>query len=164
MIDLSQDILTYGVEWCILSIFIKRTMRCPLRCPVSESGLRIILPMPGSLLFDSYLYLGISGSFFHVTFLPFDVAFCSDNNSIHARCGFYANDSLNCPTLRLCWNSPTKISWFGWETLIVYPLNLVKYSLGDSECPYRTLNKLVVDTFLCFLAEKCCTIFLVKSW
>lgn len=37
------------------------------------------------------------------------------------------------------------------------------YSHGDSEGLWHTLKRLVVDTFLCLLAEKCWTIFQAKS-
>lgn len=78
--------------------------------------------------------------------------------------GFYDNDSMKWPAFSLFWKAPTNISWFGWETFMVSSLNLAKYSRRYSEVPSRTLNKLVVVTSLCLLVEKCCTIFLIRSW
>lgn len=76
---------------------------------------------------------------------------------------FWARDSL-WPALRPSWKAPTNISWFGWETFMVYSLKRAMYSQRDSEGPRRTLNRLVVDTFLCFLYAKCWTILRLKFW
>ena len=78
--------------------------------------------------------------------------------------GFWAKDSLECSAFRPFWRAPTNIYWFGWENFIISSLNRVIYSLRDSEGPWRMLNRLVVNTFLCLLVEKYYTIFLVRSW
>lgn len=73
-----------------------------------------------------------------------------------------ATDLLKWPTFKPFRKAPTNISWFRWDSFIVSSLNNTVYSLGDSEGPWRTLNKLVVVRFL-LLEEKYCTIFMVRS-
>lgn len=117
----------------------------------------------GYFRFSTFSLFCILGYLFRISFFYFNIAFRSRNNLFHQGRWLQNQGLFEVSNLEAIWKTPMNISWFRLKTLMNSLLNLTKYSCKDSELPWRTLNKLVMEPLLCFQVEKWHTMFLIRS-
>lgn len=93
---------TYNIQRSLLLFFFKRSPGWSCYWPISGFRFKVLFLISNSFFLGPHFFFCISGSFFHVTFLSFDVTFHQVITSSMLDVSFYAKDSLNCPTLSSC--------------------------------------------------------------